>query len=47
MAHVEEAMSEFSSERFAVLLEVLERIASGDLDRRVPLSDRHDELDAR
>ncbi len=39
-------MSEFSSERFGILLEVLERIASGDLDRRVPLSDRHDELDA-
>ena len=39
-------MSEFSSERLAGLLEAVGRIAGGDLDKRIPLSDRHDELDA-
>lgn len=39
-------MSEFSSERLAGLLHALGQIAGGDLDRRIPLSDRHDELDA-
>lgn len=39
-------MSGFSSERIANLLHALERIAGGDLDRRIQLSNRHDELDA-
>lgn len=39
-------MSGFSSKRVASVLGELERIASGDLDRRLPLSDDHDELDA-
>lgn len=33
-------------ERVSALLDVLERMAAGDLDARLPLSDRHDELDA-
>src|SRR5688572_14400382 len=39
-------MSGSSSERMASLLEALERMAGGDLDQRIPLSERHDELDA-
>src|SRR5262245_35246206 len=39
-------MAEFSSDRLASLLAAVERIAGGDLDQRLPLSQRHDELDA-
>ncbi len=39
-------MSEFSSERLTSLLHEVGRIAGGDLDRRIPLSKQHDELDA-
>jgi signal transduction histidine kinase/CheY-like chemotaxis protein len=39
-------MSEFSADRMTDLLGALERIAGGDLDHRIPLSARHDELDA-
>jgi signal transduction histidine kinase len=46
VADVEAAVSEFSSERLAGLLAAVERMAGGDLDQRVPLTDRHDELDA-
>jgi signal transduction histidine kinase len=46
MARVEEAMSEFSSDRLARLLEGVERMAGGDLGERVPQSSHHDELDA-
>lgn len=39
-------MSAFARERLAALLAALEQIAGGDLDRRIPLSHGHDELDA-
>lgn len=39
-------MSESNSERMATLLRALGRIAGGDLDSRIPISDKHDELDA-
>jgi signal transduction histidine kinase/CheY-like chemotaxis protein len=39
-------MSEISSARLASLLDTLGRIAGGNLDERIPLTDRHDELDA-
>ncbi|NVB82413.1 MAG: response regulator [Kofleriaceae bacterium] len=39
-------MSGFSGDRVASLLEALEQIAGGDLDRRIKVSGEHDELDA-
>lgn len=39
-------MSEIASERLANLLASLERMAGGDLNHRVPISARHDEVDA-
>ncbi len=39
-------MSGFSSERVDSLLQALEQIAGGDLDRRIQLTVGHDELDA-
>lgn len=39
-------MTEIADERFEELLSSLERIAGGDLDHRVALSERHDEVDA-
>src|SRR5215467_2927344 len=37
---------EFDRDRFADLMKVLEQIAAGDTKKRLPISSRHDELDA-
>jgi signal transduction histidine kinase len=37
---------EFDRDRFAGLMKVLEQIAAGDTKKRLPISSRHDELDA-
>ena len=37
---------EFDSDRLAELLRVLEVMAAGDMRKRLPISDRRDELDA-
>src|SRR5262245_17283727 len=36
----------FESDRFAALLETLESMAAGEVDARLPISPRHDALDA-